>query len=239
MPALLAKYTAMQAINCEQYGEAFTIGFPQFHRGPLDIFIQLRGYENFVEDLDERPAFVAEALAFLADARLRFARERAAFLGEALPATTFVADDWVNVPFITPAFFRDVLVPVYARIRAGEGAVTGFHTCGALAPIVDALLAVFPEIATLEVSGWNDVDALDAVVAPRIGFAASVINTVSLSDDTPTQCAKVAALRRAATRRPVSLCAQAIVKLYPTYDETFARLNRFLALAYAELEAVG
>ena len=166
-----------------------------------------------------------------ADARLRFAKARAAFLGETLPEPTFVADDWVNVPFITRTFFHEVMTPVYARIRQQEGAVTGFHTCGKLDAIVEDLLTVFPEITSLEVSRWNDVAALDAKVDPRIGFGCAVINTVSLGDHEAGQRAKLNAIRRAAAHRKVTVCAQAIVKLYPTYEETLARLNRFLGFA--------
>ena len=235
MPRILEKYRRMREISQQVYGGAPRIGFPSFHRGPLDIYVQLRGYENFVEDISERPTFLLDALTVIADARRRFAQARAAFLDEAPPTTTFVADDWVNVPFITPAFFRAIMVPVYARIRAQEGAVTGFHTCGKFDAIVGDLLAVFPEITNIDVSGWNDVAALDALIDARIGFGCAVINTVSLSDDAAGQREKLAAVRRVAAHRKVSVCAQAIVKLYPTYAETFARLNRFLALAYQVL----
>ena len=49
--------------------------FPTFNRGPLDINVQLRGYEGFI-------------------------------------------DDWVNVPFISPALFRDFVLPLYHRLKA-------------------------------------------------------------------------------------------------------------------------
>lgn len=235
MPLLLGKYARMQEMNAREYDHRLTITFPCFQRGPLDIYVQLRGYEAFVDDLVERPELLRAALTLLADERLRFAQTRAQFLGEALPATTFVADDWVNIPFISPATFREIVMPVYARVRAQEGAVTGFHTCGKMEAVAPDLLSVFPEMDWLDVSGWNDVQALDAVVDPRITFHVSIINTVSLSDAPEVQRPLLEAIRRVSTHRPVSVCAQAIVKLYPSYEEVLARLNRFVALTFSVL----
>jgi len=237
MPLLLANYAQMREVNAREYENRLAITFPCFHRGPLDIYVQLRGYEQFVDDLTERPELLQTALSFLADERRRFARERGIFLGEALPSTTFVADDWVNIPFISPANFRSILLPVYAHIQAQEGAVTGFHTCGNMEAVVADLLAVFPKKNSLDVNGWNDVQRLDAAVDPHIHFHVGIINTVSMSDATDVQRPLLEAIRRVSAHRQVSVCAQAIVKLYPTYEAVLDRLNRFVALAYTTLPA--
>ncbi len=231
MPRLLSKYARMREVNAREYANRLEITFPCFQRGPLDIYVQLRGYEAFVDDLAERPEMLRSTLSFLVDERLRFAQARGHFLNEALPSTTFIADDWVNIPFISPATFRDILMPVYAHARAQEGLVTGFHTCGKMEAVAADLLAVFPEMDWLDVSGWNDVQVLDAAVDPRIKFHLGIINTVSLGDAPDVQRLLLEAIRRVSAHRPVSICAQAIVKLYPTYAEVLARLNRFVALA--------
>jgi hypothetical protein len=198
----------------------------------LDIFVQLRGYEGFIDDVAERPDELREALAFLVDERLRFAHERQRFLGEEkLPPTTFVADDWVNVPFISPAVFRDFVRPLYRSIRANEGPARGFHTCGNFVPVAKDLLSAFPEVEMLEVSPWNDVRALDLLLPPKVGFIASVLNTVSLGGSEEEQRSKVEPMRDASRRRKISVVAQAIQRLPSTYEETLDRLNGFLRLA--------
>ncbi len=235
MPLLIAKYEALRELNVREYGGRLQISFPSFHRGPLDIYVQLRGYEGFVADVAERPDQLRQTLLHLVAERLRFARERQCFLGEpALPPTTFVADDWVNIPFISPAIFTEFVRPAYRQIRVGEGPVTGFHTCGNMEVLVPDLLATFPDMDWLDVSGWNSVPRLDAAVDPRIRFQVSIINTVTLSGTEAEQRALLRGIAAAARRRSVSVCAQAIVRLYPTYDEVLARLNRFLALAREE-----
>jgi hypothetical protein len=232
MPRILRKYARLREISESDYEGRLSVTFPCFHRGPLDIYIQLRGYEGFAEDTASRPTELRAALEHLVDERLRFARERQRFLGEpSLPATTFVADDWVNVPFISPAMFREFVVPLYRRIRAEEGRPSGFHTCGNMEPVVVDLVSVFPEIEMLEVSPWNDVAALDALLPVRVGFIASIVNTVTLGGAEAEQRSKLLPIRDAARRRRVHLVAQAIERIPATYEETLARLNGFLGLA--------
>ena len=236
MPLLIRNFERMREIAREEYDGLLEIDFPCFHRGPLDIYVQLRGYENFLDDIAQRPETVHALLAFFARARLRYARGRQALLGEAsLPPTSFVADDWVNIPFISPAMFREFVLPVYRRIRAQEGPVAGFHTCGNFEAVVADLLEVFPEITHLEVSGWNDVRTIHGRVDPLLAFQVHIRNAVSLSASEEEQREVLAAIAEVGHSRQMSMCAQAIVKLCPTYEETLARLNRFLALAYQML----
>jgi hypothetical protein len=234
MPQLIANYRRMQEIA----PDGFQVSFPCFHRGPLDILVQLRGYENFVDDLAEQPEKVEAFLLHFADARLRYARERQAFLGEAsLPPTTMIADDWVNVPFLSPSTIRDFVLPVYRRIRAQEGPLYRYHTCGNFEAVVADLLALFPDLPRLEVSGWNDVRAIHRALPAGLPIELHVRNAVSLSASADEQRALLDAVAEVARERPISLCAQAIVRLQPTYEETLGRLNGFIELGYAALNA--
>jgi hypothetical protein len=240
MPLLLRQQREIARLSAERYAGKVTVGFPCFHRGPLDILVQMRGYEGFALDLLERPGFVHEGLDRIVEERVRWNRERAAFLGlEWCRSETFVADDWVNPPFVSPAVFRDFVLPAYRRIQDEEGPVTGFHTCGPLAGLVEDLIAAFPAMGTLEVSGWNDVEALDRAVDPRVGFACQVRNAVVLCGTEAQHRAWLAGIRRVATRRAVSVCAQAIVRVHESYDEDIGRMNRFIVLAREELARQG
>lgn len=231
MPALLSHYERMREISSQEYGGQLTVQFPHFHRGPLDIYVQMRGYENFVADTLENPQRITECLSFFIDERLRFARERQRFLSEgSLPPSTFVADDWVNIPFISPDIFHHLVVPAYHRIRSHEGPVTGFHTCGKMEPIVGSLLQVFPDIRRIEVNGWNNLLVLDEIVPVEIGFDISLINTFVMSASVEEQRAKLAAVAAVSRHRKVTLCAQAMVKFH-SYEETLSRMNRFIELA--------
>jgi hypothetical protein len=238
MPVLLRQHREIRRLSEERYGGKVTLGFPRFQRGPLDILVQMRTYEHFAFDLGERPEFLRAGLARVVVERARWNRERAAFLGETWQrGESFVADDWVNPPFVSPAVFRDLVVPAYRAIQENEGTVTGFHTCGPLQGLVEDLLSAFPGIGTLEVSGWNDVEELDRIVDPRVGFACQARNTVVLAGTDEQHRELLGKVARVARRRRVSLCAQAIVKVHDSYDEDLVRMNRFIGLARGILSA--
>jgi hypothetical protein len=231
MPVLIARYRRMAEINRREYGGQLQVVFPCFHRGPLDTLLQLRGYDGFIADAADRPELVRAFLDYFTRERLRYAAERQRFLGEPrLPDTTAVADDWVNIPFISPAMFRRFVLPVYRRIRAEEGPVTYFHTCGNLEAVALDLLEVFPELRRLEVSGWNDPRAIDRIVPLDIALDYHTINTLVLAAPLEDQRAKLEAFAVAARRRRVLVCAQSMVKLV-SYEDTLARMNAFIALA--------
>ena len=233
MPALHRQFQAMRQIAQTEYGGQFNVGFPGFGRGPLDIYVQLRGYDNFAADTVERPEFVHQFLATIVAERARYRRLRSEFLGEA-PApnpTAGIDDDWVNVPFISPAIFREFVLPAYRRIQANEGTVNHFHTCGVLVPLVADLLAAFPGITTLDVSGWNDLGRLDEIVDPAVGFQVSFINSFVLAGSAREHRDRLACVARVRRRRAVSACAQAIVRLHDDFAEDLRRMNAFIALA--------
>jgi hypothetical protein len=234
MPRLIRMYESLREISVKEHGGRLAVSFPTFNRGPLDIYIQLRGFEGFVDDCAERPEELRAVLNFLVDERLRFAEERRRYLGEkSLPSTSFVADDWVNIPFLSPTIFRDFVLPLYRRLRAEEAPVTNFHTCGNMEPVARELLEAFPDITLLDVSPWNSVAALDAILPPRVGFLACILNTVTLGGSEEEQRSKLAPIRDARARRKMQVMLQAIVRLPGTYEETFRRLNACIALARA------
>ena len=231
MPDLIEQYDGMRKVAAEVYEGKLDIGFPSFVRGPLDIGMTLRGYDNFVIDAVDRPEFVRELLSFIVDQRRRYNQERRVFLGEEMPnrPATAIADDWINVPFISPELFEEFILPSYRKIQSGEGEVTGFHTCGRLEPLVLQLLEAFPGIRNLDVAGWNDLEVINRQVDLSIDFSLSIVNTFVLAGSDEEHMRLLKKIAAVAERRNVSVSVQAIVKLLPTYDETLQRMNRFIA----------
>jgi hypothetical protein len=124
-------------------------------RGGLDLAIALRGYENFVLDTLERPHFVRDLMQWLTDQRCswyeayyrHFHRER---------GPVFIGDDWINVPFITPDLFADVVLPSYRQIEAFHGGIRAVHSCGNQVPVQKDLLTL-ASLTDLEISPWSDL----------------------------------------------------------------------------------
>ena len=125
-------------------------------RGCLDLAIALRGYEQFSTDVVERPQFVHDLLAFLVEQRCRWWEAFAMYFGSELQAAD-LADDWLNVPFISPRFFAAFVLPRYLEIEAFHGGIRHVHSCGNQAPLQKDLLQI-KSLDEFEVSPWTDLE---------------------------------------------------------------------------------
>ena len=110
-------------------------------RGPLLTASQLRGVEDLLVDMIERPDAVARVLDFTTEVAVRLGRRwldtgaHGVLLGEATCSPNF----------ISPALYRDLVHPHHQRLvselkRAGWQAV-GLHICGGTLPIIDDVVA--------------------------------------------------------------------------------------------------
>ncbi len=68
-----------------------------------------------------------------------------------------MADDWINVPFISPELFRDFVLPPYLAIERFHGGIGSVHSCGNQAPVQRYLLEI-RSLPQLEVSAWTSLD---------------------------------------------------------------------------------
>ncbi|NPV46692.1 MAG: hypothetical protein HPY69_07025 [Armatimonadetes bacterium] len=136
------------------------IGFFAWNRGGLDIAVQLRGFENLLTDTVERPEFVHGLLGRLTADRCAWFSAAAQYLSQPL-GPTWVADDWVAAPYISPPIFRDFVLPGYLQIEAHHGVFAGFHSCGDQAPFHVDMLRI-QTLGSYEVSPWMSLaQALD------------------------------------------------------------------------------
>jgi len=230
MPTVLERHRAFARMSEERFNGELALSFPVFHRGPLDIAMQLRGYENFVDDTYNEPEFAHQLLSYIICERRRY-NEATAALHNVKTDTTFIADDWLNVPFISPYVFEKYVLSIYEQIQENEGTLTGFHTCGVIDKIILKMLGTFPGIKSLEVSGWNDLTLLDRMIDSKIDFSFQMINTFVLFATEDEKRAKLKEIAGIAQHRKVSICVQSMIKAHDTIDESFMRFNAFMDMA--------
>ncbi len=152
MPRILRWYDDLCVLAAGRLKVTFAM---TWWRGCLDLAMQLRGYGAFVADLAERPAFAHGLLQFLVEQRCRWWEGYYRHFG--LPvAPAAVADDWINVPFISPGILRDFVLPRYLEIERYHGGITGVHSCGNQTPVQRYLLEI-ESLPTFEVSPWTDL----------------------------------------------------------------------------------
>jgi hypothetical protein len=153
MPRALRWHEHLQRLSAGRLAVPFEA---VWWRGGLDLAIQLRGYEAFMADTAERPAFAHDLLSWLTDQRCAWWDSHARHFGTPL-APTFVGDDWINVPFISPSQFRDFVLPRYLDVERFHGGIAGVHSCGNQAPVQQYLLQL-QSLPAFEVSAWTSLE---------------------------------------------------------------------------------
>jgi hypothetical protein len=125
-------------------------------RGCLDLAIQLRRYDQLMLDIVERPVFVHALLNFLTEQRcLWWEAYTNHFNLPLLPGD--IGEDWLNVPFISPAFFSDFVLPCYLEIERFHGSINSLHSCGNQEPLQRYFLEI-KSLSNYEVSPWTSLE---------------------------------------------------------------------------------
>jgi uroporphyrinogen decarboxylase len=139
-----------------EVGDSIYVG--PYTMGPFNCASQVRGVQELLMDIVERPGFVAELLDFCTDVVLDYGKAlvdagaHGVFLGEAI----------CTPGMISPAFYRDCILPRQQRLvkelrQYGAGHVL-VHICGDVTRILPAMLETGADIFDLD---WQ-VDMAEA-----------------------------------------------------------------------------
>ncbi len=154
MPRILKWYDAILKISAGRIKVTYNM---EWWRGCLDQAIELRGFENFINDTIERPGFVKDLLGWLTENRCNWHRQYTEYFGTKIKPAS-IGDDWVNVPFITPSIFEDFVLPRYVEIEKFHGSLEYLHSCGNQTPLQKSILENLRTMEVYEVSPWTDLN---------------------------------------------------------------------------------
>ena len=118
--------------------------------------VELRGFDQFVNDTIERPTFVDDLMRFLVEQRCSWWEGYYQHFN--LPKKpTDIGDDWINVPFISPRMFARFILPRYLELEAFHGGINSIHSCGNQTPVQRYMLEL-KSLENFEVSPWTDLE---------------------------------------------------------------------------------
>ena len=175
---------------CEIVDGRVDVRFQTWSRGCLDLGIQMRGYNNFMTDIAERPEFIHELLGFITTQRINWFAGYCAKFGVGMPPAN-IMDDWLNVPFISPAFFEEYVLPQYLRLEEAHGNIGNIHSCGNKAPLQKHMLKL-KSLGGFEVNYWTSLEDTLANVPPEKRISISVHPNDVLYSDTRAIETKIA-----------------------------------------------
>jgi len=140
----------------EVMSDDFIVLFPRWNRSPWSVAWAIRGIENLIYDYIEDPEWTAAFVDLLTDYRIRFTQDRAKHLGVAKDKTTNLYNDEVLSPVISPAMYRDIILPSDKRIAVEYGSISYWHSCGNTTPFYEDINTI-PNLSMVHIGPWSDV----------------------------------------------------------------------------------
>jgi len=148
--------------------EDFSVLFPEWGRSPFAVALHLRGADNMAADMLESPDSAARLIAFMADCRKQWTRERTEFLGQQIePGNLY--DDECNCPFISPGLYQRFVLPGEQDLSDFHGGIAYWHSCGDTTHLL-SLIAQIPRLDMFHVSPWTELEEVLAVMPTPIAL---------------------------------------------------------------------
>jgi len=161
MPLVHCFYAEMrQALD-----DDFLVKFPDWIMGPFGVACELRGFDQFLVDLLADPDFAQRFLRFIVEARTSWQQQCDSFLGIQRTRGLLGNDD-VNCPTLSPALYRDAILPLEMELCQHYGGIFYWHSCGNTTRLL-ADIARLPVLDLFHCGPWTDVARACAVWGER------------------------------------------------------------------------
>ncbi|TKJ46078.1 hypothetical protein CEE35_01075 [Candidatus Aerophobetes bacterium Ae_b3b] len=140
----------------ELMGDEYTVVFPEWRMGPLGVGCALRGMQNLLLDVLLKPEFVHKLMRFITDARKKWVKERAKFLGQKVGKAD-LDDDEVNSPSLSPQQYEEFILPYEQEICQFHGGIGYWHSCGDTTKLLNSIRKI-SQIDMFHIGPWTDLE---------------------------------------------------------------------------------
>jgi hypothetical protein len=151
MPALHGFYSTLR----ELLDEDFLVKFPDWIMGPFGVAAAMRGFENLLMDMVADREFAVRLLNLVIEARKGWQRELDGFLG-IRRSRGLLGNDDVSCPTLSPAMYRESLLPLEKGLCEYYGGIFYWHSCGNTTGLLEHI-AEIPRIDLFHCGPWTDV----------------------------------------------------------------------------------
>ncbi|MGE5582360.1 MAG: uroporphyrinogen decarboxylase family protein [Bacillota bacterium] len=147
--------------------------FPDWVRGPFCIACHLRGMDNFLMDMLTDPDGAYRLLRSIVDCNKKWNRDRAAYLGESENKGCKLFNDEISCPTLSPALYRDFILPYEKELAECYGGVRYWHSCGDTTNLLEAI-AELPNLQMFHCGPWTSYEKAARVFGPKGNVALDV-----------------------------------------------------------------
>ena len=138
MPKVLEVYETAQRMLKDK----IPVFFERWDRSPWGIAVHLRGLDRLLKDTVQNQQLVHKLLAFITESRIRWEKEKEAYLGtETVRAS--LANDEVDARLMSPRAYRTFAYPYEKKLADfyPEG-IFYFHSCGDITPFLETIASI-------------------------------------------------------------------------------------------------
>ncbi len=161
MPSVHRFYSEMR----EALDDDFLVRFPDWIMGPFGVACELRGFEQFLMDLILNQELAQQLLRFIVEARKSWQRQCDGFLGIERTRGVLGNDD-VYCPNLSPALYRDLVLPLEVELGEHYSGISYWHSCGDTTKLLDDI-ACIPVMDLFHCGPWTDVAEACRVMGSR------------------------------------------------------------------------
>ncbi len=143
----------------------FLVKFPDWIMGPLGVACELRGFDQLLMDFLLNLEFAQGLLRFIVEARRSWQEQCDRFLSIQRTRGLLGNDD-VNCPTLSPALYRDVILPLETELSEHYGGIFYWHSCGNTTKLLDDITRI-PVLDLFHCGPWTDVAEACRVMGDR------------------------------------------------------------------------
>lgn len=133
----------------------FNVIMPEWCRGPFGLACHLRGMDQITIDMTEDSTFVHDLMKLTTDARKKWSKQRADFMGVPIQVGSLYNDE-VNVPMISPRFYEEFVLPYEIELGNFYGGISYWHSCGNTEKL-QKMIKTIPHLEMVHVSPWTNL----------------------------------------------------------------------------------
>ncbi|MGQ9584949.1 MAG: uroporphyrinogen decarboxylase family protein [Anaerolineae bacterium] len=141
--------------------------FPDWRRGIFGQAVRLRGAEQFLLDMYDRPEFVHRLMRHLVDDRKSWEAQRRAFLGDHADKA-YLTNDEIGSDILSPRMYEGFILPYEAELAQFYGGAYSWHSCSRTDTFI-GLVKKIPGLQVFHVGPWTDVERAVAEMCPQVG----------------------------------------------------------------------
>jgi len=216
----------------ENIDDDFEVLFPMWARGPFGLAVYLRGFNNLMMDMIDRPQFMHELMRFITDSMKSWFDSLAQYLGKPVGKGTLFNDE-VNCPSLSPEFYKEFVLPYEKELCEYHGGLHYWHSCGDITRLC-RLIREIPNIDLIHRGPWTNAQEIGKVFGDTSAIEVCFNTEAEIMGASDQEIRKLLTgiIKDFNETNVKGYCLRADnITFYKSWEDTFSKANEFYRIA--------